>query len=88
MASGTPTEGSTPNSQGSEPLSGALLKRFEVQDQQMLYLNGRLDSVSELLAQQVATSSTLQGTLGELTTAIQSLSVLVARAPQPVPQVP
>jgi hypothetical protein len=88
MASNTPTEGSTPNSQGSKPLSGALLKHFKVQNQQILYLNGHLDSVSELLAQQVATSSTLQGTLRELTTAIQSLSVLVARAPQPVPQVP
>ena len=66
MASETPTEGSTPNSQGAKPLS----ERLDLQDQQILHIYSRVESMSELLAQQVATSNTLQGTLGELTTAI------------------
>ena len=55
MASEAPTEGSPPNSQGAKPLS----ERLDLQDQQILYIYSRVESMSELLAQQIATSNTL-----------------------------
>jgi hypothetical protein len=66
MASGAPIEGSAPNSQGPKPL----LERLDLQDQQISHLYSQIETMLELLAQQVATSNTLHGTLGELTTAI------------------